>query len=309
MALTQSHFRFGLAEGTEANHGWHAAEDFGIMIAPARPFLCRVCVQNDASGASNNLVMQWQYRLTPKATGIAGNWTDITTTSAVVRTGATAVFANGANCTKRLSGTGTFESSAAGCTHDGSAGGAANDIVASGNSETEIGLQLINADIAVGDAVELRVVGTSGVAFGTYSQIPAIIVGATIASIQARDTTEQISISAPVSRINGTQVGVEVVGLSAANLADTGLTFTFTVWGTTVVGSTDPADYTIPLYGPDGPNACGTVGTKGKYNGMPIVPGFTFAANFTEDIKRVLAKVTASKSVTWGLDASIVGDV
>jgi hypothetical protein len=252
--------------------------------------------------------MQWQYRLTPKATGVPGNWTDITTTSAVVRTGATGVFANGANCTKRLSGTGTFESSAAGCTHDGSAGGAANDIVASGNSETEIGLQLINADVAVGDVVELRVVGTSGVAFGTYAQTPAILVGANVLAIQARDASEQVSVSASVARINNTQVQVAVVGLSATDLADSTLAFTQSVWGTTVPGSTDPADYTIPLYGPD-VSSCGVTGTKGKYNGLPIPPGFTFAANFTEDIKRVLAKVTASKSVTWGLDASIVGDV
>jgi hypothetical protein len=309
MALTQSHFRFGLAELAESTHGWHAAEDFGIMLAPGRAFLCRACVQNDASGASNNLVMQWQYRHTPKATGIAGDWTNITTTSAVVRTGATGVFANGANCTKRLGGTGTFEASAAGCTHDGSAGGAANDIVASGNSETEIPLQIINADTAVGDLVELRVVGTSGVAFGTYAQTPSIIVGASILDIQARDTSEQVSASASVARINNTQVQVEVVGLSATDLADTDLTFTCNVWGTTVAGSTDPADYTVHLYGPDGPNACGTIGAKGKYNGMLIPPGFTFAANYEQDIKRVLAKVTASKSVTWGLDASILGDV
>jgi hypothetical protein len=309
MALTQSHFRFGLAELAESTHGWHAAEDFGIMIAPGRAFLCRACVQNDASGASNNLVMQWQYRHTSKATGIAGDWTNITTTSAVARTGATTVFANGANCTKRLSGTGTFEASAAGCTHDGSAGGAANDIVASGNSETEIPLQIINADTAVGDLVELRVVGTSGVAFGTYSQVPSILVAASILDIQARDTTEQVSVSASVNRINGTQVTMAFVGLSPTDLADDTFTFAVGVWGTTVPGSTDPADYTVLLSGPNVLYASNGTGTKGKYTGMLIPPEYTFAVNVTQDIRRVLAKVTASKSTTWGVDAGITGDV
>ena len=309
MALTQAACHFGEASGTEANYRVLAAQNFGVSLPPGRAILARIGVQATGGVAHANTAWQWQYEHTPKATGTPSAWTNVTTTSAVVRTGATAVFADGANCTQRITGlTGTFEASGAGCTHDGSAGGAANDIAANGNSETLIGLQVINADTAVGDTIRLRLLA-NGSPLGTYSQFPTILVAANILSVSARDTSEQVSTSAAVSRISGTSVGLAVVGLSAADLADSTLSFVFTVWGTTVQGSTDPADYTVPLDGPSG-FACGNTGTKpGKYLGLPIPPEYSFTANFTQDIERVLARVTANKSVTWGVDATITGDV
>src|SRR5688572_24726210 len=101
------------------------------MLPPGEPFLLRFCVQANATGL-NNVDNEFQFRQLRGGVEIVG-WTNITTSSSVVRTGATSVFLNAANCTKRLSGTGTFESSGAGCTHDGISGGANNDIVASGN--------------------------------------------------------------------------------------------------------------------------------------------------------------------------------
>src|SRR3990167_7784468 len=68
----------------------------------------------------------------------------------------TTVFANGADLTKRLSGTGTFESSGDGGTHDGLSGGAQNDIAASGNSETECAMQIVSGDVAHNDVIEFR---------------------------------------------------------------------------------------------------------------------------------------------------------
>lgn len=177
MALTQSHFRFGENSGTESTHPFLAAEDTAVSreVGAAGQFLLRICVQNDAAGAANNLALQWQYRRLDVAGGDSG-WLDVTTTSAVVRTGATAVFTNGANCTQRLSGTGTFEASGAGCTHDGTSGGAANDVVASGNTETLIGLQLIAADVDMEDRVQLRVVQVGGTPLGAYTAVPEVTV-------------------------------------------------------------------------------------------------------------------------------------
>jgi hypothetical protein len=307
MALNQTAYHFGQESGTEATYPALAAPNFPIFYPPGRGLLCRVNAQASGGVAHPNTAFQWRYRLTPKATGTPGAWTDVTTSSNVIGTGSTTVFTNGANCTQRLAGTGTFEASGAGCTHDGSSGGAANDIAANGCSETAIGIQIINADTEVGDLVELRV-ESGGAPLAGYDATPAVRVAANILAIQARDTAEQVSDSAAVAKIRGTQVCCGVVGLSASDLADADLTFAFTVWGTTVVGSTDPADYTIPLYGPDVTN-CGITGTKGKYNGMSIPPEFCFVADVPEGTRRVLAKVTASKSVTWGLDAAITGDV
>jgi hypothetical protein len=303
MALTLSHFRFGEASGTESTHPWLAAEDRGIMLPPGRPILCRATVQADATGQAN-CVMQWQRRLL-RAGAVVSDWADVTTTSSVVRTGATAVFANGANCTKRLSGTGTFESSAAGCTHDGSAGGAANDIAANGNSETLIGIQIIGADTAIGDDVELRITRGGTTLLNTYAVVPAIRVGVEILAAQSRDASLHHSISAPVTKISGTLVSGECMGMSAADLADDTLVIEMNVWGTTVVGSTDPADYTVHLQGPM-VETCGNLATKGKYNGMHVPPQFTFASEMAEGVRRVLVTFQPSRTVTFGADASLL---
>lgn len=178
MALTQSHYRFGGVDGTQATHSWLALEDTPVIMEQGSQALIRINLQNDASGAANNIVMQAQCRRLPQGdAGQAGAWQDVTTASTIIRTGANAVFTNGANCTKRLSGTGTFETSAAGCTHDGSAGGAANDIVASGCSEFLMGFQIMGANVDQFDKIEIRLVGTAGALFGAYTQVPTITVG------------------------------------------------------------------------------------------------------------------------------------
>jgi hypothetical protein len=312
MALNQTQFHFGQESGAEATYPVLAADNFGVMLppAPGRTMLCRIGVQATGGVAHANTALTWQYEHTPKATGTPSAWTNITTTSAVIRTGSTTVFANGANCTKRLTSlTGTFEASGAGCTHDGSAGGSANDIAANGCSETLIGLGIVNADTAVGDRIRLRVINGGG-PLASYTVFPEIVVGINLAAIQARDTTEQITDSVPVAKIVGTQVMVAVVGLNDTDLADTGLAFTANVWGTTVQGSTDPADYTTLLQGPYG-HTLGTTGTKGKYNGLLIPPEFAFSPDVPEGIKRVLVKVQTNKAANgpWGVDGTIMGDV
>lgn len=180
MAISQSHFRFGVAELTEATHGWLAAEDANAVLPPGRPFLLRFAVQETAGVAAANLAIEFQYRHN------AGAWLPITTTSAVVRTGVTAVFTNGQNCTKRLSGTGTFESTGAGCTHDGTSGGAANDVAANGNSETLIGLQIINADTAAGDVIEFRLTRGGAVLLDAYDVTPRVAVATEIFPVAIR---------------------------------------------------------------------------------------------------------------------------
>jgi hypothetical protein len=304
MALSQSHYRFGIAELAESTHGWKAAEDKPIMLPPGEPFLLRFCVQADATGQSN-VDSEFQFRQLRSDVEIFG-WTNITTSSAVVRTGATAVFTNGQNCTKRLSGTGTFESSGAGCTHDGTSGGSANDIAANGNSETEIGLQILGADTAVGDVIEFRLTRDGGTLLNSYAVTPSIRVGVEILAAQSRDTSLHTSISAGVTKISGTVVQVQGKGMSAVDLADTTLEITMNVWGTTVVGSTDPADYTVHLQGPDVWSG-GQIGKPGtSLGGMSIPPGFSFARDMPEGVRRVLATFQPNKTVTFGADASLV---
>lgn len=174
--LRASHYRFGIDELAEATHGWHAAEDVNPaqgVIAVNTTFLLRFTVQEIGGTAAANTDQQFQCRKN------AGTWQDITTTSSIAKAVVAAAFANGDACTKRLGGTGTFEVSGAGCTEDGLSGGPQNDIAASGNSETECGLQIVGADVAANDVIQFRL--TSPDFPITNDVVPALTVaGATI---------------------------------------------------------------------------------------------------------------------------------
>lgn len=149
--LHVNHFRFGVDELAENTHGWYAAED----VSPSHSwawsvFLLRMNEQETGGTAAGNTDGVFEYRKN------GGAWTAITTTSANVKAVAAAALSNGGNCTKRLSGTGTFETTGAGQTEDGNSGGTANDIAASGCSETECGLQFQQADLADNDVIDFR---------------------------------------------------------------------------------------------------------------------------------------------------------
>ena len=148
--LHTTHFRFGNDDGTESGHTFKANLDTSISLDEGSIFLLRFTVQETGGTAAGNVDQQFQCALN------GGTFQNITTTSTIVKAVAVGAFTNGQDATKRLTGTGTFESSGDGCTEDGLSGGAQNDIAASGNSETEAGLQLVAADVAAGDAVTFR---------------------------------------------------------------------------------------------------------------------------------------------------------
>lgn len=176
MAISLSHYRFGVDELAESTHGWYAAEDTNPtqgQIPLDTTFLLRFVEQCDATSLSN-VDGEFQYRKN------GGTWTNITTTSTVVKAVAATALTNGSNCTQRLSGTGTFESSGAGQTEDGTSGGTANDIVANGNSETECGLQLLSAGLTGGDVVEFRLTRDGGILFDSYLVTPTITIPRTL---------------------------------------------------------------------------------------------------------------------------------
>ena len=180
--LHATHFRFGIDELAENTHGWHAAEDVNPaqgVIAVDTTFLLRVTIQETGGTAAANIDTQFQCRLN------TGAFQNITTTSSIVKAVAAAAMTNGGNCTKRLSGTGTFESSGAGQTEDGLSGGAANDIAASGNSETECGLQIVGTDVTANDVIEFR--WTSPDTTITNDVVPAITIEGAVSYTLAVD--------------------------------------------------------------------------------------------------------------------------
>ncbi len=174
--LTQSHFRFGKDDGTEAAHTFWQLEDVNHSqeITANWTFLLRFCEQ--VTTAISNVDAQFQYNKN------GAGWVNITTSSTVVKAVAVGAFTDAQACTKRLSGTGTFESSGAGCTEDGLSGGNANDIVLNGNSETECGLQVVFTDVVNGDTIQFRL--TSPDATMAYAVTPTLaIVIATLMAI------------------------------------------------------------------------------------------------------------------------------
>lgn len=183
VVLSTTHYRFGVNSGTESTHGWHAAEDANPaqgVIAKDTTFLLRFTVQESGGTIASNTDQQFQCRKN------AGAFQDITTSSTIVKAVTTAVFANAADLTKRLSGTGTFEASGDGGTHDGLSGGVQNDIAASGNSETECALQIVGADVATGDVIEFKL--TSPDFTITNNVVPTLTVGATVSEADGAST-------------------------------------------------------------------------------------------------------------------------
>lgn len=202
MAVTQSHFRFGINELAESTHGWHANEDTNPsqgVLGLDTTFLLRFTLQCDGT-AQSNIDPEFQYRRN------GGTWTNINTTSTVVRAVTTTVFTNGQNTTKRLSGTGTFESSSAGCTHDGVSGGTAFDIVASGNGETECSMQIRSADVVGGDVIEFRLTRDGGTLLDTYSVTPSY----TLALTATRGRVSAVEFEVPAVATRGRISAIEL---------------------------------------------------------------------------------------------------
>lgn len=170
IALHQRHFRFGYDDGTQATHTWIGLEDAAVTVLTDVPFLLRIAVWEEGGTAAPNLAQQFQCRRN------AGGWQNVTTTSTICKAVAVAAFTNGANCTQRLTAHGTFESSGAGCTEDGSSGGNANDLAANGSTETECGLQLVGADLASGDTIEFRLTVSGPTTAITYDVTPSLTV-------------------------------------------------------------------------------------------------------------------------------------
>jgi hypothetical protein len=151
--LHTTHFRFGVDELAESTHGWYANADTNPaagVIPLDTVFLLRFTVQETGATLASNVDNQFQFSINGAA------FADLTTTSVGPRAVAAAALTNGGNCTKRLTGTGTFETTGAGQTEDGLSGGNANDIAASGNSETECGIIIDSADVVNGDVITFR---------------------------------------------------------------------------------------------------------------------------------------------------------
>jgi hypothetical protein len=189
--LRQNGYRFGINELAESTHGWLAAQNTALERAPsdASTFLCRILIQEVGGSQSLNLAPQWQYSKN------GGAFASITTTSSSIKTVTPSSWSDAANCTSRLGGSGTFVTNNAGCTVDGLAGGSTNDVAASGRTETEVGLQLVPADIVSGDVIVLRIASMTSYMFWPVIQVSDNLVYSTnmVTFDGTNDSCEQLT--------------------------------------------------------------------------------------------------------------------
>jgi trimeric autotransporter adhesin len=214
MALAVAAYRFGSDDGSESTHGWLA--DLNTALSrdktDAGVFLVRFLVQ--ATGAGQlNCVFQLRCSLD------GGAFADVTTTSTGVQAVAAASFLNAANTTSRLGGSGTFETSSAGASEDGSAGGTAFDIVTDGRGECLYSVALVPADLTSVSTItfELQV---SGAAF-TQSVTPTINLTSTALPVVTSIDTDNDTVDTRTGVvIAGTDFGASATGSARVDIFD-----------------------------------------------------------------------------------------
>jgi hypothetical protein len=285
--LRQTHFRFGIAELAESTHGWHAAEDANATIPAGQKFLLRITEQETGGTAITNVDAQFQYSHN------SGTWTNITTTSSPIKAVPTGVFANAADLTKRLSGTGTFESSGDGGTHDGLSGGQQNDIAASGNSETECALLIDPLAVADGDTIDFRLTS------------PDTTIGI--------DVTPRVTVSKDIWQVQGVGNQVDVTGQTTITAALTGITAgnLIAVWvqWEAADGAPTVSDGTSSLVAGTKANSGTAVYGQWFYLLSANSGDKTFTATFSPAVNSPEIFVTEVRrtSGTWALDAQNTG--
>lgn len=167
--VTNTAFRGRHDDGSETTATWKAAKDTDFGTTPDVNFRLRFVVAETAGGTAKNVDAHFQYR------HIEGTntWTDVTTTSSVVRAFLSPNFAEGDTTTQQV-GTGTFVGTNAGMTEDGEAI-TSGDLVSS-ELEVEACLQIRSVDTATGDTIEMRT-SIDGAAPGGTPVLPIITVG------------------------------------------------------------------------------------------------------------------------------------
>lgn len=167
-SMSQAGFRGRNDDGSQTAATWKAAENTGWTQAVDENFRVRFVVDETAGGAEN-IQCKLQYNL-----NVAG-WNDVNATSLVVRSSASANFAEGDATTRQLtSGTGTF---VAGKMDEADGATNVNVVFAGGElTEFEFCAQVRSADVVNNDSIQLRLVRAAGTVLESYVQTPTVTV-------------------------------------------------------------------------------------------------------------------------------------
>lgn len=181
-SLSQAAFRGRNDDGSESVATWKAVENTGWTQAVDENFRVRFVVDETAGGTESNIILKLQYNRN------AAGWIDVTATSSVVRSAASANVAEEQATTRQLAGgSGTFVAGAID-EDDGLAGeGSQIDFAVGGElTEVEYSAQVRSVDVVNNDSIQLRVIRSSGTVLENYAQTPTVTVsegGAPVGSL------------------------------------------------------------------------------------------------------------------------------
>ena len=163
-------FRFRNDDGSEAAATWTAIINTDISQNPNNGWnqRLRFDILNDNNRNESNLSLEYEYSYN------TGAWTSITGASSVIRGYDSSFLTDAEDCTQIISA-GGFSADNDGVTEDGTVivpSFSRNDRI-----ETELSYYLVEADVAPGDTIDVRVISTAGYSI-TYTNTPQITVTA-----------------------------------------------------------------------------------------------------------------------------------
>jgi len=174
----QYEFRYRNDDGNESGASWiYTLNNNGSLLTDTN-YRMRFTIYNDGTAVRRNLEPRFQYRW---YTGFWGAWTNITTSSSVVKAVPSLetswTITDGDDCSQQLS-TGTYDPTNKGYTEDGLSGGATLDMSAGAKAETELCFQIVDSIVSDGNLIQIRLVqGDAGDAvFESYTETPEITV-------------------------------------------------------------------------------------------------------------------------------------
>ena len=163
---TQTHWRFREDGGTYLGTG---NDDDSITLDLDTTYRIRFEVVESNNKAANNQNFRLQYQLN------TGGWNDVTTTSSVVQAVASDNITDAADTTQELTSTGGFITDNDGFAEDGYAG-TTSTFSANGCAEYEFSFQILSADVANEDVLDLRLELNDTTVLDDWTNYPSLTI-------------------------------------------------------------------------------------------------------------------------------------
>ena len=155
LTRTQESARGRNDDGNELLATWKANADTAYTQLTGTNFRHRILLQLTTSQGNNNTAEQWQYSLG------GGTWTNITSSSSVVKGTASAHYTSPDDTTQQV-GAGTFVTTNSGLIESGGAGPTTvPDMDGNDECEFEGCFQIVEADVSDGNTIRLRLIEDS----------------------------------------------------------------------------------------------------------------------------------------------------